>query len=345
MVKLIICSLFLLLFPGISHAFAETPQSGPAEDSAVILMYHRFGNSKYPTTNVTLEQFDAHIAELKKQQYHIVPLDKIITAFRNGTKLPPRTIAISIDDAYLSILDNAWPRLKAASFPFTLFVATEPVSQNIPGYMSWQQIRTLAKDPLVTIGRHSKNHGHLIYMSPEKAEKDMDAAAKIYKKQLGFVPDIFAWPYGEYSPALEKTLKKKNIRAAFGQYSSVASSHGDIYALPRFAFNEKYAKMSRFRLIINARALPVHDILPLSPVIRHNPPQPGFTVDKNVRGLSALTCYPSHMSKPAEISRIGGNRVEVRFDTPLPQGRSRLNCTMPGPDRRWYWFGMPFFVK
>lgn len=338
-------SLFSGLFLVIIMAFPFLGYAQQPEDTAVILMYHRFGEDKYPSTNITLEQFDAQLEELKKEKYNIVPLDEIITAFRNKTKLPSRTIAITIDDAYLSILENAWPKLKAANIPFTLFVSTEPVSRKIAGYMTWAQVSTLANDPLVTIGHHAHTHNHLLHMSLADATKDIDTATDIYKKELGSVPDIFAYPFGEYSPELANILKEKGLKAAFGQYSSGASSRSDLYGLPRFSFNEKYSAMDRFRLIVNARALPAYDILPISVVITQNPPRVGFTVEEQVRDLSVLNCFPSHLGESANITRIGGNRVEIRFDKPLPKGRSRINCTMPGPDKRWYWFGLPLFVK
>ncbi len=345
MIKSLNRILFSLMFVAIFLSFPDITRAQQAEDSAVILMYHRFGDEKYPSTNITLEQFQAHLAELKKEKYNVVPLDEIITAFHNKTKLPPRTIAITIDDAYLSILVNAWPLLREANFPFTLFVSTEPVSRHIQGYMSWKQIRRLASHPLVSIGHHAHTHNHLLAMTPEMAAEDIDKAHQIYKNELGNIPEIFAYPFGEYSPWLENILKKKGLKAAFGQFSSAASSKTNLYSLPRFAFNEKYSNMERFTLIVNARALPAYDILPINPVILNNPPKIGFTVDKNVGSLSGLSCYPSHLGKAANLTRIGGNRVEIRFDKPLPDGRSRLNCTMPGPDKRWYWFGLPFFVK
>ena len=33
------------------------------KNSAVIYMYHRFGESAYPSTNITLEQFEEHLKE------------------------------------------------------------------------------------------------------------------------------------------------------------------------------------------------------------------------------------------------------------------------------------------
>jgi hypothetical protein len=37
-------------------------------------------------------------------------------------------------------------------------------------------------------------------------------------------------------------------------------------------------------------------------------------------------------------------RIEARFASPLAQGRTRLNCTMPGGDGRVRWFGTSFYV-
>lgn len=325
---------------GISHS-AEKDQ---VENSAIILMYHRFGEGDYPSTNITLEQFEAQLKELQDPKYTILPLSEITSALKAGEALPARTIGLSIDDGFLSIYHQAWPRLKKAGFPFTLFISTKAIEEKFKGYMSWDQIREMQKDPLVSIGHHGHSHGHLLNMSTEAVRADLETASRLYQQELGLNPDIFAYPYGEFSPETENILKKMGLKAAFGQYSSAASSARNIMALPRFAFNEKYSTMGRFKLIISARALPIVDLLPISPVLKdNNPPTIGFTVMNKVRGLSALGCFPSHMREAAEVKRVDGNRVEVRFNQPFPQGRSRINCTMPGPDKRWYWFGMAFF--
>jgi hypothetical protein len=85
-----------------------------AADSAVFLMYHRFGEDAYPSTNVRIEQFEAHVAELTSGKYNVMPVGEILGALRSGKSLPDRTIGITIDDAYLSVYKEAWPRLKAA---------------------------------------------------------------------------------------------------------------------------------------------------------------------------------------------------------------------------------------
>ncbi|MBT5072912.1 MAG: polysaccharide deacetylase family protein [Kordiimonadaceae bacterium] len=334
---------YFSIYPTLSFAQSEVTASSAAEDSAVIIMYHRFGEKTFPTTNVTLDQIDQHIAELSKDIYNIVPLRTITEALKNEKKLPPRTIAITIDDGYLSIYQQAWPRFKAANIPFTLFISTASVNDQNKLSMTWDQIRELASDPLVDIGHHGHVHGHMTQMSTPDALADIELADETYRRELGYVPDIFAYPYGEYSDELAETLAPKNYHAALGQYSSAASSARDVMTLPRFAFNQNYADLDRFKLIINSRALPIKDILPRSANLENNPPAVGFTVNEDINGLSNIGCFPSHMSEAAKVTRIGENRIEIRFDQPFPAGRHRINCTMPGPDNRWYWFGMPFF--
>ena len=85
-----------LLVPAASRA-AESPPAAKAAQSAVIIMYHRFGEGKYPTTSITLETIDAHIRELTNGRYTVWPLKRIVEAVRAGETLPERTVGISIN--------------------------------------------------------------------------------------------------------------------------------------------------------------------------------------------------------------------------------------------------------
>ena len=98
-----------------------------AADSAVILQYHRFGEDAYPSTSVTIEQFEAQIEHLSTGGYTVLPVPEILAALDAGQPLPDRTIGITIDDATRSTFVEGWPRFEAAGFPFTVFVSTDPV--------------------------------------------------------------------------------------------------------------------------------------------------------------------------------------------------------------------------
>ena len=313
-----------------------------ADGSVSMVMYHRFGESEYPSTNIPIAQFEAHLAELASGAYSVLPLPDIVDALRTGRPLPDRTVGLTIDDAYLSVYREAWPRLKAAGLPFTLFVATDPVDQRHPRYMRWSQIRELAAAG-VTIGSQTASHLHMAKTDEARNAADIEKSNARFVSELGRRPDLIAYPYGEASSAVEKLARRMGFIAGFGQHSGAVGGTGDLFYLPRFALNEKYGDMTRFRRVVNVLPLPVTDFTPPDPLVGAiNPPAIGFTVDAGIRGLNRLSCFASHEGR-MRIERLGETRFEVRVRKPFPKGRTRINCTLPAAENRWRWLGRQFY--
>lgn len=315
-----------------------------AADSAVVFMYHRFGDGRYPSTNITLEQFEAHIRELTSGAYTVWPLARIVAHVRDGQPLPDRTVGISIDDAYLSVYTEAWPRLKAAGLPFTLFVSTDHADgKQGGGYMTWDQIRELSRAG-VTIGHHTASHLHMPDADDARLRDEITQATARYEAELGLRPELFAYPYGEASLAVERLVRQAGFIGAFGQHSGAMGPQDDPHYLPRFALNEHYGDMDRFRLAANTIDLPATDLTPEDHLVTDaNPPAVGFTVTPPMKGLGNITCYASGQGKVA-ATVLGDTRVEVRMTQAFPQGRTRVNCTLPAGQGRWYWLGRQFYV-
>ena len=308
----------------------------------VVFAYHRFGENSYPSTNVTIEQFESHLEELKIGEYTVLPLPHIIQSLKAGKRLPDRTVGISIDDAYLSVYTHAWPRLKAAGFPFTIFIATDPIDRKSANFMTWAQIQELAKAG-VTLGSHTGSHLHMPMESQQNNLEELNRSQKRFLEIFGWTPNIFAYPYGETSLRIQAMAKKTGFLAAFGQHSGAFSETSKMFNLPRFSMNENYAGIKRFRIAANALALPVTDITPADPFFTADTsPAIGFSLISEIKGLNRLSCFTSHAGR-AQIERLGTRRIEVRIKEPFPKGRTRLNCTLPGVKGRWYWFGRQFY--
>lgn len=323
---------------------AKAENAAPSSTSAVILLYHRFGEDAYPTTNTTRDQLVAHIEELTNGPFVIMPLSDVASALKADLPIPERTIAITIDDAYASVFNVARPLFKEHRMPYAVFVATDPVDQGAPGYMTWDQLRTL-RDEGVTIGNHTANHLRMIDASEEEIRAEIARASARFEAELGFVPTLFAYPYGDFGARERALIVKAGFDAAFGQFSSVAGAQGDQFALPRFALNEQYGDLERLRLIINALPLPVKDVEPSDPVLSANPPGVSFIPSEEFDTLSGLSCYPSHLGAAAPIQRTPDGRIRIGIDQPFPKGRGRVNCTAQGDDGRWRWLGIPVYVK
>ncbi len=58
--------------------------------------------------------------------------------------------------------------------------------------------------------------------------------------------------------------------------------------------------------------------------------------------MASLNCFAG--AREITIERLGERRIEVRLARPLKPGRTRINCTMPGPEGRWRWLGMQFYM-
>lgn len=323
---------------------AKAENAAPSSTSAVILLYHRFGEDAHPTTNTTRDQLAAHIEELTNGPFVIMPLSDVASALKADLPIPERTIAITIDDAYASVFNVARPLFKEHRMPYAVFVSTDPVDQGAPGYMTWDQLRIL-RDEGVTIGHHTANHLRMVDASEEEIRSEIARASARFEAELGFVPTLFAYPYGDFGARERALVVKAGFDAAFGQFSSVAGAQGDQFALPRFALNEQYGDLDRLRLIINALPLPVKNVEPDDPMVTSNPPDVSFRPSEGFDSLSGLSCYPSHLGAAAPIERDPDGRARIVIDQPFPAGRSRVNCTAQGDDGRWRWLGIPIYVK
>jgi len=333
----------ILIFPKIS--FSQTTQTNalPSANYASVIMYHRFGDSRYPSTNIRKEQFESHINELIKSKYNVVDIKKAFKAINEEELINDRSIVITIDDAYSSVFDYAWPIFKKYNLPFTLFVSTDVIDNNIPGYMSWEEIRTL-RDNGITIGSQTKSHPHLDKLTKSQIIEELAISNKRFVDEIGSKPSFFAYPYGEYSLEVLELVKANGFLAAFGQHSGVAHKSLGLFQLPRFAMNEQYGSIDRFILAVNALPIPISDLSPLDPVISKNPPNYGFTLSSSIKPNNAVRCFASKGIK-SETKRLGKTRIEVRLSEPFPLGRGRINCTMAANDNRWRWLGRQFIIR
>ena len=312
------------------------------EPSAVFLLYNRFGDPRQPSVNIRLDQFEAHIDELSKSRYAVLPVPDIVAAIAEGRELPDRTVGITIDDSYASVYREAWPRLRAAGLPFTLFVTTDRVDRLAYDNMTWDQIRELHQAG-VTIGNHTKSRKNLPKLAASDVHHEIQGANGRIEAELQDRPVVMAYPFGAFSPPVRDIVTDHGFTAAFGAHSGVVDQGSDRYTLSRFGMNETYADIDRFRLIVNALPLPINDVLPSSPILDKNPPAFGFMVAPRVGALDSLACFASNLG-PIRLE-IMDRRVEARFIQPFPAGRTRINCTMPGPNGRWRWAGRYFISE
>ena len=308
----------------------------------LVLMYHRFNENKYPSTNVKMNVFNEQmqiIKDLKYEFYNPKFFEKEFNKIKNKKK-----ILITIDDGFQSFYDEAWPYLKENNIPFILFISTEPVGRN--GYMSWSQIKEIESSDLGTIGHHSHTHKYLIDMTNENFIKDIETASKIFEEKLGYVPSIFSYPFGEYSKFMKDYISTK-FTIAFGQHSGVIDINKDKYELPRFPINEKYGDLKRFKSVINYIPLEYQKLLPEEKKInnQNNPPELIIEFFKEQTNIRNITCYSNDGGKWKKTNlNFENTSMKVKFNEKFIPRRGRINCSL-NDNGKWRWAGFQFIIK
>ena len=305
-------------------------------------MYHRFDEFKYPSTNISMEIFEKHLELIKDAGLSFYQAEKFIDEFDNPKN--NKKILLTIDDAFQSFYDKAWPYLKNNKIPFILFVSTKPVGNK--GYMTWEQIKEIEKYEFVTIGHHSHSHEYLIDKTKKEFLSDMKTADKIFLNELGYVPNLFSYPFGEYSNFM-KDYASKNFKKAFGQHSGIIDVNKDKFELPRFPINEKYGETKRFKSIINYFPLEYKYLKPEEKKLskENNPPRFKVKFFDNQKNLKNINCYSNEGDKweKSNISIID-NELTIKFRDPFLPRRGRVNCSL-NDDGKWRWFGTQFIIR
>ena len=289
-----------------------------------------------------MEVFVKQIEMIKNTNYEFYDIQEFIDNF-NQPKNEKR-ILITIDDAFSSFYEIAWPFLKENRIPFILFVSTGPVGNK--GYMTWDQIREIEQESYGYIGHHSHTHDYLIEKSEEDFIKDIEMASKIFLKELGYVPNLFSYPFGEYSKFMKDYISE-NFTFAFGQHSGVIDLNKDKYELPRFPINENYGELDRFKSIINFFPLEFKNLIPEEKKLtnKNNPPEFEVEFFENQKNLNNINCYSNEGNTWAKSNtNFLNNKLTIKFRDTFTPRRGRVNCSL-NDNGKWRWFGVQFVVQ
>ena len=274
--------------------------------------------------------FKFHEPDKLKEHFSIIKINK--------------EILITIDDAFKSFYYEAWPYLKENKIPFILFVSTKPVGKN--GYMTWEQIREVEKETFAIIGHHSHSHDYLIDEHPDEFISDIEKANKIFLDKLGYIPNLFSYPFGEYSYFMRNYISQ-NFEFAFGQHSGVIDVNKDKYELPRFPINEKYGELKRFKSIINYFPLEYKKLLPSDKHLNKDNNPPKFQVEffNQQKNLNNINCYSNEANTWAKSNTsFSKSTLSIKFRAPFEPRRGRVNCSL-NDNGKWRWFGIQFPIK
>jgi peptidoglycan/xylan/chitin deacetylase (PgdA/CDA1 family) len=331
-------------------------QSGSNIDSslsttpnAAILLYHHVSSSTPASTSISPEAFKSHM-EYLDAHHTVVSLQDVVSAIQHNTTLPENAVAITFDDGYANILDNAHPILADLGFPYTVFINPDEIGVG-PKQLTWEQVIAMHNDGVV-FANHTLDHLHMLNGEQamgerawlEKVWQNVESAEKKIEDKLDISLKYLAYPFGEYNTALANKLKAEGY-IGFGQHSGAVGPSSDMQALPRFPAAGPYANLATLKTKLNSLAMPVTQSSHKDPrMTARNLTSPiSLTIDSDDVRLTQVNCFFG--GDPIETS-LEENVLTFTLDETLPVGRSRVNCTAPSHAQsgRYYWYSTPFFV-
>ena len=314
------------------------------EKGIVSLMYHRFDENKYPTTNIRIYDFKKHISLIKESNLEFVSFAELKKILIDQKPYSNKKVLLTIDDGFKSFYENAWPILKEQKIPFILFVNTREINNRHPNYMSWNQIREIYKSGIGTIGAHSFSHEYLVKLTKKEIVSDIAKSHQDFKREIRFIPEVFSYPFGEYSSDIKKIVKDFKYILAFGQHSGVIHQKEDLFELPRFPINEAYGKIDRFNFVVNTSPLPTKFYKPEEKLLTsNNPPNIEIEFLNNVRGMSCFSNEGGEWGK-SEIAFLEDNWIRIILKEKFEPRRGKINCTFRLKDKSWGWFGRQYVI-
>jgi poly-beta-1,6-N-acetyl-D-glucosamine N-deacetylase len=329
--------------------------SASAANHCVILQYHHFSDQTPRSTSITREQFAEQLNYLAENDFKVMALRDVAISLYHQLELPDKCVSLSVDDAYISVYETAYPMLREHNWPLTVFVSSENDNHPSSLYMNWQQMREMAQHG-VSFENHGYSHTHMIRHKAGESDSewlarmraDILQSQKQITKEIGVTPELFAWPYGEFNTQLGNLISELGL-TGFGQQSGPAWSDANFVALPRFPMAAEYANLDGFIIKVNSLPLPVVKALPLNPELPPGDLRPTLTLTLAPRSYSRanLTCFIDGSNEiQMTWSDQHADQLEVTPLFDLKPGRHRTNCTMPSRQKgRFHWYSHNWIVR
>ena len=276
-----------------------------------VLLYHRFEEPQYASTNTSVELFRRQLTYLRDEAYRVLSLSEFRRLYEAGGPFPQKTVLITIDDAHRSIYEHGFPVLREFGYAFALFPNVEALSSGATAHMTWEMIAEL-QGAGAEIGNHSYDHPHL--GRPRSGQSREEYAAWVRQDlekartellRRGIDTDVLAYPYGEYNSIVIAEAEKLGFKLMFAQDEGGVDATVPSTSLPRVAVVGANLDMGSFIFKLNLAPLRVDEVWPAPGYLAENPP------DSLVVRLAEPERYPSGVVNMF-VSEWG--RVEAQYD-------------------------------
>jgi peptidoglycan/xylan/chitin deacetylase (PgdA/CDA1 family) len=243
---------------------------------ALVLCYHAVSERWPAALSIAPWHLEEHVRMLADRGFRGV-------TFHEAVLRPPgaKTLAITFDDAYRSVIDLAFPILSRVGFSATVFAPTDFVGSEEPMAwpgidhwrktehaeelvpMSWQELERLAQAGW-EIGSHTRSHPRLPTLDDAALEDELQRSRQDIERHLARPCASLAYPYGDHDARVVEAARQAGYESAGTLPARLTPPAGPL-DWPRIVVT-RADDARRFRwkvspLVRKARATPVWSVL------------------------------------------------------------------------------------
>lgn len=216
----------------------------PISDGAVrtahvpILMYHYLSippadaNIYRQDLSVAPDLFAQHLDRMLAEGYTTISLYQLYDNLVTGAALPEKPVILTFDDGYLDVYENAFPLLRARNMTATLFVVTDFIDEQRPGYLTWDMAREMLAAGL-SIESHGRNHISLKNKDADYLVWQALGSLETIQYELGVRPRFISYPAGEYDQQTIDLFKSANYWAGLTTIQGATHHSDDLFQIHR----------------------------------------------------------------------------------------------------------------
>lgn len=204
----------------------STDTEADSVSELLVLCYHAVSEDWPSPAAIAPDRLRTQLRFLLRRGYRPLTLS---AALAEGA--PRKAMAVTFDDAYVSILEVGLPVLDKLGVPATVFVPTDAAGaagqmtwselaqwvgtkhEHELRCMSWAQLRTLS-DRGWEIGSHTCSHPHLTEIGEEEATAELNSSRAACEEALQRSCTSLAYPFGSYDRGVIDLVAAAGYEAA-----------------------------------------------------------------------------------------------------------------------------------
>jgi len=193
-----------------------TPDGVARRVRVPILMYHHIANPPPGSDAVRRDlsvppiRFGEQLNYLQEEGYESITLSDLALHLTTGKPLPEKPVILTFDDGYSDSYTHAYPILRAFGFAGTFFLVTQPIDEQNPEWLSWEQVKEMHSAGM-SFEPHSYNHPDMRSRSFDFLVFQIQASRQAIEARTGETCRFFAYPSGRYDPFVIDVLRSADF--------------------------------------------------------------------------------------------------------------------------------------